>query len=1172
MDRKSRGKGFPGASNYKSVVETASDSIGLCKAITENGSECKRPQSLKIIDEIHQLYADRLQKIDDEAGSEGAQLKIKMLQSWVNDLGEQNAMLVRTVEKLEQEAAERVQLLEESLQRSSRVAMEYMKKLQDYRNQTDLQPTVRSLDPEDHDKQMKEVTGAKVDAEAKEIALSEKDEVIKTLQAEIQELQKQRDRVKAECDEKDRSIADMQAQIKKLQDDVDMKDSQIKGFIQRIQELRDSIAQKSDQAADLLELAASYDASMVTVSSDSAEVRRFELEAAMWKRKVADSEAELLQARTELRQVENDAFQLQSEIINVTHKLNESERLLQGALHERNELTKEVTSLSAQLNAKTDEIVALTRTVAENEKSAKDVREALTAEVAEKHDQLLALRRDVMHLEERCRQADMQTHFKDDIIKEMRKDVKLARSKLAILEEVIKDRGYSGDIGQRLLALNELAFSLPTKSVSYEHQNRFPSASFAYDTNFDSERIAQVFPYDRVSDSANFSHTRQFHTEKTHHAADLHSAVEKTYRHSTSLRHNLSHDKLPRTRTKSTRTQSQLSRVEEALKQELSKLNDQASSKPHQQHTPCHDVEVVESTTSTRTIGVQYSQQKQARIMVDAKDLEAKERRILELERTLKNVQNDMRKQFDEQKSVHPQKPPVSTGQFSVLKEQLEAMMNNLKDRDDKIARQNIMIEELESRLEGLREDLMQLHTRAEGYLKQMTATQKSHDESQRRISELKETLDSARLSMTGSLSKLRTSVVNKDVTKSMDNVLDYQHKAEECQATLTAMKGEIEYLMHNLASREKQIKNLEETVSNLKESLGTAKGEMEKAHHMAMTYLKEKEMVEAMQKHYEENLEDLKRALLACQEEKVLHHSEEKEMASILPDNKERIDELLKQDETTTELLIEAINELLDALQHATKAEEHAVETKKKTAVKFAEQSPEDYELQIKELQRQLKEAQARNSPEGGSKPTPPAAISLAREVEEYRIKTVEAQAALEELKDVIDSFHQNLQSRENQISDLEKMMTALLDTLLCAQKDISILQEKIEHHENMKKVNDFFSSPDGDVSQRKIKPSLDASCGEMYDPYSALTTFNDLVPDMEERWICMQKSLNKAYIEIRNIWAKAGDYIKLKEEFEVNRSYNEQKLEKLYLELESTQEDLKNTVIELNDSVSRD
>lgn len=53
---------------------------------------------------------------------------------------------------------------------------------------------------------------------------------------------------------------------------------------------------------------------------------------------------------------------------------------------------------------------------------------ALTAQVAEKHDQTVLLRREVAQLEEKLKQ----THFKDDIIKELRKEVKVARSKVSI--------------------------------------------------------------------------------------------------------------------------------------------------------------------------------------------------------------------------------------------------------------------------------------------------------------------------------------------------------------------------------------------------------------------------------------------------------------------------------------------------------------------------------------------------------------------------------------------------------------------------------------------------------------------------------------------------------------------------------------------------------------------
>lgn len=46
----------------------------------------------------------------------------------------------------------------------------------------------------------------------------------------------------------------------------------------------------------------------------------------------------------------------------------------------------------------------------------------LALEVAEKHDQILRLKAEVNQLEENLRQANMQTHFKDDVIKELRRD------------------------------------------------------------------------------------------------------------------------------------------------------------------------------------------------------------------------------------------------------------------------------------------------------------------------------------------------------------------------------------------------------------------------------------------------------------------------------------------------------------------------------------------------------------------------------------------------------------------------------------------------------------------------------------------------------------------------------------------------------------------------------
>lgn len=46
----------------------------------------------------------------------------------------------------------------------------------------------------------------------------------------------------------------------------------------------------------------------------------------------------------------------------------------------------------------------------------------LAVEVAEKHDQIMQLKAEINRLEENLRQANMQTHFKDDVIRELRRE------------------------------------------------------------------------------------------------------------------------------------------------------------------------------------------------------------------------------------------------------------------------------------------------------------------------------------------------------------------------------------------------------------------------------------------------------------------------------------------------------------------------------------------------------------------------------------------------------------------------------------------------------------------------------------------------------------------------------------------------------------------------------
>jgi hypothetical protein len=54
------------------------------------------------------------------------------MQSWIFDLEEQHAVFLQTMVQLEQEAVDRVSLLQEGLHRSSQAALAYRTKLDDY--------------------------------------------------------------------------------------------------------------------------------------------------------------------------------------------------------------------------------------------------------------------------------------------------------------------------------------------------------------------------------------------------------------------------------------------------------------------------------------------------------------------------------------------------------------------------------------------------------------------------------------------------------------------------------------------------------------------------------------------------------------------------------------------------------------------------------------------------------------------------------------------------------------------------------------------------------------------------------------------------------------------------------------------------------------------------------
>lgn len=99
-------------------ISTSERSERICKARNEDaGDVCGETETLRILNVFRSLYESRIEKVDREFNSETERIamKLKITMDWINDLGEQNAMLVRVVEELEEAAISRVKLLEEKL-------------------------------------------------------------------------------------------------------------------------------------------------------------------------------------------------------------------------------------------------------------------------------------------------------------------------------------------------------------------------------------------------------------------------------------------------------------------------------------------------------------------------------------------------------------------------------------------------------------------------------------------------------------------------------------------------------------------------------------------------------------------------------------------------------------------------------------------------------------------------------------------------------------------------------------------------------------------------------------------------------------------------------------------------------------------------------------------------
>ncbi|XP_039358547.1 mitotic spindle assembly checkpoint protein MAD1-like isoform X2 [Mauremys reevesii] len=165
----------------------------------------------QLFGEFHMLYQERLRQLEimDDTQEEVLRMKVRLLQSYVMDLSDQNSVLVQTMEELERESEWKVATLEAELQRpflaQRPVPTEHLS------GSTAAQITVTPP------QQMME-------QEELRVQLASKEQLIHQLNVHLREANHSQEKSKAEVLEKEAKIRELQEIITDLHHEISLKD------------------------------------------------------------------------------------------------------------------------------------------------------------------------------------------------------------------------------------------------------------------------------------------------------------------------------------------------------------------------------------------------------------------------------------------------------------------------------------------------------------------------------------------------------------------------------------------------------------------------------------------------------------------------------------------------------------------------------------------------------------------------------------------------------------------------------------------------------------------------------------------------------------------------------------------------------------------------------------
>ncbi|XP_011306193.1 A-kinase anchor protein 9 isoform X2 [Fopius arisanus] len=307
-------------------------------ASTSSDDVCGERSGLQILDEFKKLYEGRIESVDSN-NPNASDVKMKIMEEWINDLHAQNVMLAKTVQELEEAAYQRVKILEDKLKHTSNLITDNMALVEEPRHH-ELNDLTDRLD-----------------------YLQQEDEILK------------------------QKINNFQNDITGLIELVR------RGYYERRWSL-DGINLYELKAADI----------PIPFGSD---------------RRPHDDRLPENKELTNQEPIFNEWSQSSTAISNQLELIN---------------LKEELRNQNEQVERWKEKCISIQKEFAEG-------RESLTLEVAQKHDQIMNLKDKIENITEQCDQISKQMHFKDEIIKEMRSQLKQQKERKEIpLSHPVQDK------------------------------------------------------------------------------------------------------------------------------------------------------------------------------------------------------------------------------------------------------------------------------------------------------------------------------------------------------------------------------------------------------------------------------------------------------------------------------------------------------------------------------------------------------------------------------------------------------------------------------------------------------------------------------------------------------------------------------------------------------------